>query len=334
MQVGQLADIVSQMQSTGSRNIPSVPLPFPTRAVPARRSETDEDLLKLFKKVEINILLLEAIKQVPKYAKFLKELWIHKRKKMKEGVKTRGIMSALIKCEDVTTRVQRVLLKKCQDLGIFAIPCTIGNYTFTDAMLDLGALINVMPTSVYRSLNFGDLEPTRMVIQLANRSVVQPLGVLEVLVQVNELIFPTDFYVLDMEDEASGKGSALVLGQPFLMTARMKIDVYVGTLSMEFGENLVQFNIFEPLKHPAEDHSIFNIDTIDRLVEEHVRMGTGSANLFNFVEISNIINCFYTMEAIANSDSLSHIQNFSNSLDYISDVIDCKCRIDEVPECP
>ncbi|RDX93517.1 hypothetical protein CR513_24195, partial [Mucuna pruriens] len=77
-------------------------------------------------------------------------------------------------------------------------------------------------------------------IQLANRSIVQPLGVLEdILVQVNELIFPADFYVLDMEDETSGKESTLILGRPFLMTARTKIDVNVGTLSMEFGDTLV-----------------------------------------------------------------------------------------------
>ncbi|RDX70395.1 hypothetical protein CR513_50369, partial [Mucuna pruriens] len=65
----------------------------------------------------------------------------------------------------------------------------------------------------YKSLNFGDLKPTGMTIQLANRGVVKPLGVLkDVLVQVDELIFPTDFYVLDMEDETSGKGSTLILG--------------------------------------------------------------------------------------------------------------------------
>ncbi|RDX92440.1 hypothetical protein CR513_25429, partial [Mucuna pruriens] len=104
-------------------------------------------------------------------------------------------------------------------------------------MLDLGASINVMPTSIYKSLNFGDLEPTGMTMQLANRSVVQPLGVLEdVLVQVNELIFPTDFYMLDMKDETPGKGSTLILGQPFLMTVRTKIDVHARTLSMEFGD--------------------------------------------------------------------------------------------------
>ncbi|RDX63841.1 hypothetical protein CR513_57677, partial [Mucuna pruriens] len=149
----------------------------------------------MFRKVEINIPLLDAIKQIPKYAKFLKELCVHKRKKMKGNVEVGE------------------LPKKCRDPGIFSVPCTIGNCTFADAMLDLGALINIMPTSIYKSLNFGDLEPNRMTIQLANKSVVQPLGVLEdVLVQVNELIFLADFYVLDMEYETSGKGSTLILG--------------------------------------------------------------------------------------------------------------------------
>ncbi|RDY09474.1 hypothetical protein CR513_06157, partial [Mucuna pruriens] len=131
--------------------------------------------------------------------------------------------------------------------------------------VDLGASINVIQVSIYKSLNFGDLEPTGITIQLANRSIVQPLGVLEdVLIQVNELIFPADFYVLDMEDETSGKESTLIMGRPFLMKARTKIDVHVGTLLMEFGDTLVQFNILEAMKHPTEDHSFFGIDVIER----------------------------------------------------------------------
>ncbi|RDX93900.1 hypothetical protein CR513_23767, partial [Mucuna pruriens] len=122
----------------------SIPLQFPNRIVSTRISEIDEDLLKLFRKVEINILLHDAIKQVPKYAKFLKELYVHKRKKIKGVVETRGIVLTLVKHED-----------KCQDPGIFAVPCTIGNRTFTNAMLELGASINVMPTSIYKSLNLG-----------------------------------------------------------------------------------------------------------------------------------------------------------------------------------
>ncbi|RDX86107.1 hypothetical protein CR513_32603, partial [Mucuna pruriens] len=156
---------------------------------------------------------------------------------MKGGVELGGIVSALTRNDDLIADTRQALPKKYRDPKIFSVPCTIGNYTFVDAMLDLGASINVMPTLIYKSLNCGDLEPTRMTIQLAHRSVVQPLGVLEdVLVQVDELIFPADFYVLDMKDETPRKGSTLILGQPFLMTAKTKIDVHAGTLSMEFGD--------------------------------------------------------------------------------------------------
>ncbi|RDY03923.1 Retrovirus-related Pol polyprotein, partial [Mucuna pruriens] len=232
----------------------------------------------MFQKVEINIPLLHAIKQIPKYAKFLKELCIHKRRKMKGSRELGGVVSALTK-NNSTVGISQVLPKKCRDPEIFSVPCTIGDCTIANVMLDLGASINVMPTSTYRSLNFGDLEPTGMTIQLAKRSIVQPLGVLEdVLVQVNELIFPADFYVLDMEDKTSGKESTLILGRPFLMTARTKINVHVGTLLMEFGDTLVQFNIFEAMKHPTKDHSLFGIDIMEDLVEEYFQLYSYSEN--------------------------------------------------------
>ncbi|RDY10414.1 hypothetical protein CR513_05068, partial [Mucuna pruriens] len=314
-----------------------VPLLFPNRTVSTRRSEINEDLLKLFKKVEINILLLDAIKQIPKYAKFLEELCSHKRKKMKGAVEMGRIVSVLVKHEDSSAGLQRILPKKCQDMGIFVVPCTIGDRTFTDAMLDLRASINIMSTSIYKSLNLGDLEPTWMEIQLANRSVVQPLGVLEdILVQVNELILLVDFYVLDMEDEPFGEGFeepfgegfALILGRPFFMAKSTKIDVHVGTLSMEFGDTFVKFNSFEALKHPDEDHSIFSIDTIDGLIEDYFRIGTGNANLVDFVNISDVIDCFCTVAAKADFEILSHAFHFPYFEDFISNLI--HCRIDEV----
>ncbi|RDY13523.1 hypothetical protein CR513_01544, partial [Mucuna pruriens] len=285
-QIGQLANTVSQLQSTGSSNLPSqtipnprgnvnavtlrsgkelsqpaqqlprpteadsepnvdsqsrlekiVLVPFPTRTISTRKPESDEELLKMFRKVEINIPLLDAIKQIPKYAKFLNELCVYMRKKMKGSVEVGGIVSTLTRNEEFTTGAQQALPKKCRDLGIFSVSCTIGECTFADAMLDFGASIIVMPTLIYKALNFGNLKPTGMTIQLANRGIVQPQGVIEdVLVQVNELIFPVDFYVLDMEDDTSGKGSTLILERPFHITARTKIDVHVGTLSMEFGD--------------------------------------------------------------------------------------------------
>ncbi|RDX69427.1 hypothetical protein CR513_51458, partial [Mucuna pruriens] len=182
-QIGQLANTVSHLQSARSSNlrlqiVPNpkgnvaqldkiVPLPFLSRTVLTRKTESDEELLRMFQKVEINISLLDAIKQIPKYAKFLKKLCVHKRKKMKGNVEVGGTVSALTRNEDFTAGAQQALPKKCRDPRIFSVPCTISDCTFADAMLDLGASINVMPTSIYKSLNFGDL---------ANRSVVQPLG--------------------------------------------------------------------------------------------------------------------------------------------------------------
>ncbi|RDX85792.1 hypothetical protein CR513_32966, partial [Mucuna pruriens] len=131
-----------------------------------------------------------------------------------------------------------------------------------------------------------------MTIQLANRSVVQPLGILE---DVNDLIFPADFYVLDMEDEMSRKGSALIMGRSFLMTAKTKIDVYAGTLSMEFGDNL----------HPTEDHSLFGIDMIDELVEEHTQLDPDSDEMPSFVEIINVLYCAASVAGAADSIEMS-----------------------------
>ncbi|RDX98893.1 hypothetical protein CR513_18135, partial [Mucuna pruriens] len=271
----------------------TVPFPFPSQTISARKPELDEELLKMCRKV-------------PKYAKFLKELCIHKRRKIKGSREIGGV--------------------KCRDPGIFSVPCTIGECTFTDAMLDLGASINVIPTAIYMSLNFGDLEPIRMTIQLANRSIVQPMGVLEdVLVQVNELIFLANFYVLDMEDETSRKEPTLILGRPFLMTARTKIDVHVGMLSMEFGDTLVQFNIFEAMKHPTEDHSFFGINLLDEIVKECLQLNSSNEDIEKFVGGTDEINCLGVADEEADHEE---VQDLSNSEDNHSDIADLGLEVE------
>ena len=91
-----------------------------------------------------------------------------------------------------------------------------------------------MPLSVFTSLQLGPLKFTGVVIQLANRSIVNPADVLEdVLVRVDKLIFPTDFYILDMKDDEEMSSTTTILGRPFMMTARTKIDVHAGSLTLE-----------------------------------------------------------------------------------------------------
>ncbi|CAN6562572.1 unnamed protein product [Malus baccata var. baccata] len=245
----------------------SIPLnvPFPSRLKQSKKEENEKDILETFRKVQVNIPLLDAIKQVPRCAKFLKELCTTRRRILnKEVVQV---------SENVSAILQRKLPPKCKDLGSFTIPCVIGNTKFEHAMLDLGASINVMPYSIYASMNLGELKNDGVIIQLADRTNAYPKGVLEdVLVQVDNLIFPADFYVLEMEDSPNVTPLPILLGRPFMKTARTKIDVFKGTLTMEFDGEIINFNISEAMKFPKDDHSCFSIDVLDELAQDYLDM--------------------------------------------------------------
>ncbi|CAN6579330.1 unnamed protein product [Malus baccata var. baccata] len=242
-------------------NLPNVP--FPCRFAQSKKEESEKDILDTFRKVQVNIPLLDAIKQVPRYAKFLKELCTTRKTiSNKEVVKV---------SENVSAVLQRKLPPKCKDPGSFTIPCIIGNTRFEKCMLDLGASINVMPYSIYASMSLGELKQDGVIIQLAGRFNAYPKEVLEdVLVQVNHLIFPADFYVLEMEDSSHVPSLPILLGRPFMKTARTKIKVFMGTLTMEFDGDIIRFNLSETIKYPMEDHSCFAIDIVDSLAQVHL----------------------------------------------------------------
>ncbi|CAM9000268.1 unnamed protein product [Rhodiola kirilowii] len=195
----------------------STTLPFPVPARVPKQHVMDEDVFELFSKVEINIPLLEAIKQIPRYAKFLKELCTNRRRSTRYD---QELMS-----RNVSAVIQRKVPPKCGDPGTYTIPCTIGNIRIENCMLDLGASINVLPFSIYSCLRIGPLKPTGLTLQLADRSCKQPEGKMEdVLVQVGEMVFPADFYVLKMENGGPTDHAPILLGRPFLKTSKMKID--------------------------------------------------------------------------------------------------------------
>ncbi|XP_073122985.1 uncharacterized protein [Henckelia pumila] len=201
--------------------------PFPLALKDSRKNEGIKELYKTFRRCEVNIPLFDAIKQVPRYAKFLKELCTAKRKQKLKGCKKIELG------EQVSAVIQRKVPTKCKDQGMFLIPCKIGGVRLDTAMLDLGASINDMPYSVYASLKLGPLNETAIVIQMADRSTIVPRGLLEdVLVEVGDLVFPADFYVFDMK--SNELNSPILLGRPFLKTSKSIIDVDNGTLTMEF----------------------------------------------------------------------------------------------------
>ncbi|XP_062085655.1 uncharacterized protein LOC133791755 [Humulus lupulus] len=132
--------------------------------------------------------------------------------------------------EECSAILQRKLPQKLQDPGSFTIPCTIGKFECKHALCDLGASINHMPLSVFRKLGLGEAKPTTITLQLADRSIKHPRGVIEdVLVKVDKFIFPTDFIVLDMEEDTT---VPIILGRPFLATGQALIDVQKGELRL------------------------------------------------------------------------------------------------------
>ena len=247
--------------SLNSNSSSSIPLnvPFPSRFMKSKNEEEEQDVLETFRKVHVNIPLLDAIKQIPKYAKFLKKLCTtRKRIREKEVVQV---------SENVSAVLQRKLPPKCKDPGGFTIPCVIGNTKFEHATLHLGASINVMPYSVYASMNLGELK--KDVIQLADRSNAYPKGVLEdVFVQVDHLSFPADFYVLDMEETAHSPSPPLLLGRPFMKTANTKIDVAKGAVMMQFGGDMIHFKVSESVEHTNDVRSCCAINVIKDIRQE------------------------------------------------------------------
>ncbi|XP_017630574.1 uncharacterized protein LOC108473495 [Gossypium arboreum] len=239
----------------------AVPPPFPRRLAQCKKERDEKEILDTFRKVKINIPLLNTIKQIPRYAKFLKDLCTSKRKLLGNEKVSVG--------ENVSAVLQRKIPPKCKDQGMFFISCKIGSVSIKKAMCDLGASINVMPLSIYKLLNAGPLKETGVIIQLADRSVVHPKGVLEdVLVKVNELIFPADFYIIDMEDGNSANSSEILLGRPFLSTSQTRIDVWSGTLTMEFDNEMVKFNVYEDMGHPNDKSQIVPCRNVDLDVKQ------------------------------------------------------------------
>ncbi|XP_074311405.1 uncharacterized protein LOC141647197 [Silene latifolia] len=132
---------------------------------------------------------------------------------------------------------------------------------------DLGASINVMPYARYETLGFPPLNKTDVVIQLADRSSIYPRGMVEdVLVEVDHLTFPADFYVLHME--ADSRATPILLGRPFMKTSKTKIDVSNGNLTMEFDGKKLTYNIYDAMKQPSDSHLCYFLDIFEPIVSQ------------------------------------------------------------------
>ncbi|XP_074376981.1 uncharacterized protein LOC141718498 [Apium graveolens] len=179
---------------------------YPQRLISNKQSAQVEKILEVFKQVKVNLPLLDAIQQILSYAKFLKKLCTHRR--------TTHVPKKAFLTSQVSSIRSNEIPVKDKDPGCPTISCVIGNTFFDKALLDLGVNVNLLPYFVYQELGLGELQKNNVTLQLVDRSIKIPKGIIEdVLIKVGDFVFPIDFVVLKTELVIP-----IILGRPFLAT--------------------------------------------------------------------------------------------------------------------
>nr|GEZ32318.1 hypothetical protein [Tanacetum cinerariifolium] len=178
--------------------------------------------MEIFRDLHFELSFADALVHMPKFVLMFKKL-LNNKNKLIELTKTPLN-------ENCSAVVLKKLLEKLGDPGRFIIPCDFSEFDNYLALADLGASINLMPLSIWKKLKLPTLNDTKMVLELADRTISKPTGVAEnVFVKVGKFYFPADFVVLDFIVDPC---VPLILGRPFLSTAHVLIDVYEGKITL------------------------------------------------------------------------------------------------------
>ncbi|XP_070054889.1 uncharacterized protein [Nicotiana tomentosiformis] len=242
-------------QATGKKRPPA---PFPQRLAKYQKDEQYKKFMEMLKQIQVNIPLIDALREMPGYAKMMKDLMSRK-----FDFQDLATVTLTQTCSVV---VSRPIAEKLFDPGSFTIPCTIGSYVFAKSLCDLGASINLMPLSIYKKLAIGRARPTSMLLQLADRTVKRPLGILDdVPVQVGKFVFPADFVILDYNVDEE---IPIILGRLFLATGRASIDCEMGEMKMRLNNEEITFNVQKSMRRPSEFVNCSLLDMVDVIMEE------------------------------------------------------------------
>nr|GEV87729.1 reverse transcriptase domain-containing protein [Tanacetum cinerariifolium] len=162
-------------------------------------------------------------------------------------------------------------VEKLGDPDKFLIPCDFPRMDVCHALADLGTSINLMPLSIWKKLSLPELTPTRMTLELADRSITRPKGVVEdVFIKVGKFHFPIDFVVVDFKADPR---VPLILGRSFLRTGHALIDVYREEITLRVNDESVTFNRNQTMRYSSTyDNNLVNqIYVIDIACEEHAQ---------------------------------------------------------------
>ncbi|XP_058002322.1 uncharacterized protein LOC131179484 [Hevea brasiliensis] len=195
---------------------------------------------------------------MPSYTKFLKEI-LSKKRRLED-------YETVTLTEECNAILQNKLPLKLKDPGSFSVPYLIGNMNINKALYDLGASVSLMPLSIYQKLNVGELKPTTISLQLVDRSIKYPVGILEnIPIKVRKFFILVDFVILEIEEDVQ---FLILLERLFLATAGAIIDIKNGHLTLKVGDEEVEFNLFQALKQKSKLDECLRADIINKLMEE------------------------------------------------------------------
>ncbi|GJS47922.1 reverse transcriptase domain-containing protein [Tanacetum coccineum] len=241
-------------------------LPYPSRANKEKLREKDDLLaskfMEIFRNLHFELSFADALLHMPKFAPMFRKL-LNDKDKIIELTKT-----------PVNENCSAVILKKFPeklgDPGRFLIPCDFPEMNECLALADLGASINLMPLSIWKELSLPALTKTRMILELADRTISTPTGIAEdVFVKVGTFFFPADFVVVDY---VADPRVPLILGRPFLRTARALIDVHGEQMTLRHDDQSVTFKVGDTKTFSYNIiESVNRVDVIDIACEEYVQ---------------------------------------------------------------
>ncbi|GJW74389.1 reverse transcriptase domain-containing protein [Tanacetum coccineum] len=231
-------------------------IPYPSRMNQEKQKEKDEVQIhkfwQMFKQLHINISLADALILIPKYQKMLKSLLSNKEKLIE--------LANTPVSENCSAVILKKLPEKLGDPGKFLIPCGFSELK-CKALADLGASINLMPLSVWKELGLPELISTQMTLELANRDICTPKGIArDVFVPVGKFTFPADFVIVDYESDPR---VPLILGRPFLRTARALIDVHGEEMILRDGNERLILNMRNDTSSYSNEPHQESINMID-----------------------------------------------------------------------
>nr|GEV00026.1 DNA-directed DNA polymerase [Tanacetum cinerariifolium] len=213
-----------------------------------------EKFFQIFQDLHFDISFADALILMPKFASTIKSLLTNKDKLFE--------LDKIPLNENCSAMLLKNLPEKLEDPGKFLIPCDFLGMDVCHALADLSASITLMPLSIWKKLSLPELTPTRMNLELEDRSITRPKGVAEdIFVKVGKFHFPIDFVVVDFKADPR---VPLILGRPFLRTAEYAQEI-LGISSNSSGGNPTL--TFEPILSDSSP-SLTPFERSDFILEE------------------------------------------------------------------